>query len=347
MPDDTRADASATVADGSSGRLAEGRSGRRSDAATDTDRLVRVARLYFLEREAQGTIAELMGVSASTVSRWIQQAVDRGIVRFEVVAPTEASHHDELADAVRQRLGIERCIVVPSAAKREGTSKSVARAASRAMLEYVKPGVVLGVSGGRLLREVANELAASAPKVEPGSAVVVQLMGGIAPVASTVQAHAVASRIARSLSAAVYLIHAPAILESRRALSGLLANRTVKQTTDLFATLDLAVVGLGSMAPDSPFVGSGFVTDGEAQRLADRRAVGDVCGRFLDADGQICDANLDARTLAISIRDLVKIPVVVVPVFGAEKAAIVRAAARAGFITVLVTDETTAESLLL
>ena len=314
-------------------------------ADADLGRLVHVARLHFAERVAQRDIARLLGVSASTVSRLVQQAIDRGIVRFQIVDPTAASPDDGLGPQVADRLGIDSCVVAPTARNQAATSASVARAASRLLLQRIQPGLTFGVSGGRMAREVTDQLDPSSLDVEPGSVQVVQLMGGIAPVASRIQAHAVASDIAQRLRGAVYLTHAPAILDDSVALRGLLSNRTVKHTTDLYRSLDLALVGLGSMTPDSPLLASAFLTDHEVERLIALGAVGDVCGRFIDAEGRICDAELDARTLAVPLADLADGPTSIGVAFGLDKIPVLRAAARASIIDILVTDQTTAHAL--
>lgn len=331
---------------GSHSRPAHGRPTEPESAGSvDRDRLVHVARLHFVERVAQRDIARLLGVSASTVSRLVQQAIDRGIVRFEIVDPSETGRDAGLGSRVADALGIRACVVAPSAAHRTATAISVARAASRLLLDRIRPGLTLGVSGGRMAREVADQLDPSPLHLEPASVQVVQLMGGIAPVASRIQAHAVASDIAQRLRGAVYLTHAPAILDDRGSLRGLLSNRTVKHTTDLYRSLDLALLGVGSMAPDSPLLASGFLTDQEVERLAALGAVGDVCGRFIDADGRICDEDLDARTLAVPLADLASGPTSIAVAFGSDKVPVLRAAAKASLITILVTDEATAAAL--
>ena len=311
----------------------------------DLQRLVQVARLHFVERVAQRDIGRMLGVSASTVSRLVQQAIDRGIVRFEVIDPTDPTAHEELGTRVARVLGIAGCVVAPTAAHRAATAMSVARAASQILLEHMRVGITLGVSGGRMAREVTDRLDPSLLQLGPASVQVVQLMGGIAPIASRVQAHAVASDLAQRLRGAVYLTHAPAILDDTEALRGLLTNRTVKLTTDLYRALDLALIGLGSMAPDSPLLASGFLTDHEIRRLAALGAVGDVCGRFIDAEGHICDRELDARTLAIPLTDLASRPTSIAVAFGSDKVPVIRAAAKASLVTLLITDEATASAL--
>ena len=75
-------------------------------------------------------------------------------------------------------------------------------------------------------------------------------------------------------------------------------------------------------------------------------AVGDVCHRFFDADGNLVRGQLDDRVVGISPADYRGIPRRVGLAGGARKHAAIRAALRGGWVNVLLTDVETARTLL-
>ena len=74
-------------------------------------------------------------------------------------------------------------------------------------------------------------------------------------------------------------------------------------------------------------------------------AVGDVLGRFLDAEGNDVPHPLAERTVGVGLEALGAIPEKILAAAGPHKAAIIRAAARRGLVDTLITDDVTAELL--
>ncbi|MDQ6949601.1 MAG: hypothetical protein M3256_25975, partial [Actinomycetota bacterium] len=75
-------------------------------------------------------------------------------------------------------------------------------------------------------------------------------------------------------------------------------------------------------------------------------AVGDLCGRFFRADGQVALESLDQRTIAIDREELRAIPTVVAVAAGPHKCDAIRGSLRTGCLNVLITDEATASLIL-
>jgi DNA-binding transcriptional regulator LsrR (DeoR family) len=74
--------------------------------------------------------------------------------------------------------------------------------------------------------------------------------------------------------------------------------------------------------------------------------VGDIGGRFFDADGLQIAHPVNGRVIALDLEDFVKIPVRVVAAAGPSKVEAIAAALRGDLATVLVTDVATAHALL-
>jgi DNA-binding transcriptional regulator LsrR (DeoR family) len=75
-------------------------------------------------------------------------------------------------------------------------------------------------------------------------------------------------------------------------------------------------------------------------------AVGDICLRFFDAQGNIIHSDIDERVIGITLEQLKKIDRVVGVTGGPVKEAAIRAALLGKFINVLVTDHLSAKKLL-
>lgn len=90
----------------------------------------------------------------------------------------------------------------------------------------------------------------------------------------------------------------------------------------------------------------GLPRDVTMQELRDAGAVGDVLGRFLDAEGNEIDHPLNARTVGVNLNALADIPNKILTAAGKHKVPIIRAAIKRGLVDTLVTDDLTAELLL-
>ena len=67
----------------------------------------------------------------------------------------------------------------------------------------------------------------------------------------------------------------------------------------------VAIFTVGSVNDDALLFRLGYFTEEEKQQLK-KMAVGDVCSRFIDRNGQICDENINNRTVSIELEELRK-----------------------------------------
>jgi len=102
------------------------------------------------------------------------------------------------------------------------------------------------------------------------------------------------------------------------------------------------VFSLGAAGADSVHVTSGYLGAEEMAALQAKGAVGDIMGRFIDAQGRIADADLDDRTLGLGLGSLPGRDRSIGVVAGAAKHPVALAALRAHHVNVLITDEATA-----
>ncbi|MEV4889986.1 sugar-binding domain-containing protein [Nonomuraea sp. NPDC055795] len=293
------------------------------------------AKQYYLEDATQAEIAASLGVSRATVSRLLTEARKQGIVEIRVHRP-ETLEDGRLAAELAGFLGIQRVYLVPKVSGPKlgpWLAPGLARALADTELE---PGDVVLVSSGSTVYECAREGLGRFPGVTVAPAV-----GGQEEPQPWFQTNETTRILAEGLGGVPSYLYAPA-LPGPELFYSLQHEPSVRRVMDLWARAKCAIMGVGS-APLMRQVVPAFVPR-EAPSL--NQAVGDVCSRFYDRDGEPVGYSGSERLVATSAEELRRIPHSIAVAVGTEKAAAIVAAAKGGYFNRLVTDATTAESIL-
>jgi len=307
--------------------------------------LTKVARMYHERGMRQPQIAAHLHISQPRVSRLLKQAVAAGIVRTVVITPRGV--HAELEEAVEQRYGLSEVVVADSG---EGTEEAaVTPAIAAAAAVYLETTIAredrVGISSwsGSLLATVD----AMHPAPSLAAERVVQILGGVGTSAAQSLATRLTGGLARNLRAeAVYLV-APGLVATPRMRDALVQEPSIGAVFKAWEDLTVALVGVGSLEPSTLLRESGnAIAAEEEQRLRALGAIGDVCMRFFDGNGQHISSELDDRVLGIGSEMLRKVPRRVGVAGGERKWTAIRAALTGGWVNVLITDQATAADLV-
>ncbi|AYF98872.1 sugar-binding transcriptional regulator [Protaetiibacter intestinalis] len=301
---------------------------------------VRVAELYYDEDKTQDEIGGLLGISRWKAGRLLAEARERGIVRIEIVHPRARRLVSERM--LRERFGLADAVVVPTPDDEAGVTGRVAQAAADFLTALRPAPRVLGVSWGRTLTEVAERM----PDGWAHGITVVQINGGVSLNRRPGTAATLAATIAQRGRGEAVLLPSPAILERVSTKQAIEADRTVAGVLERAAHADAYLYSAGVGDENSAHVESGYLRADDVEELARRGAIGDVVGRYIDANGNIVDPALDERTLGISLETLRAASTGICVVAGRAKHDIARAIVLSGLCSVLITDEATARALL-
>jgi DNA-binding transcriptional regulator LsrR (DeoR family) len=306
--------------------------------------MTRVARLYHESGVRQPEIAARLRLSQPKVSRLLRHALDEGIVRISVRAPSGT--HPDLEEALQARYGLLEVEVVDIAvADEERLYRELGAAAAYHLETTVRSGDIIGVSSW------SATLLAMVDALHPVTTVsgtrVVQILGGGGDPAAEGHATHLIRRLAHLLRGEGTFLPAPSSVGSPEARGILLEDPFVRRAMDLFDQLSVALVGIGGQEPSGLLASSGNVFS--AEELATVRAaggVGDIGLHFLDAAGRPIDTPLHARVIGIELEQLRRVPRAIGVAGGPRKTAAIRAALLGGWINCLITDRHTAERLL-
>jgi DNA-binding transcriptional regulator LsrR (DeoR family) len=304
--------------------------------------MAKVARMYYIQELNQHAITEKLQLHQSTISRMLKKARALNLVRFSITTPPGT--FAELEDQLTSRFKLKDAVVVDCPADGEAMVRDLGSALAYFLESTLKPGKVIGISSW------SRSLFAMVDALHPGdycaNGKVVQILGGVGNVGSEFHAIHLAQRLANSIAAKPVLLQSPAVVGSAEAQRVLSRDTAVQEASALFDKLDLALVGIGSMEPSRMLSASGNILSREERTELQRLgAVGDICFRYFDADGQPVKSPLMKRVIGIDLIKLRACKQVVGVAGGSQKLQAILGALRGGLIDVLITDRGTAEEL--
>jgi DNA-binding transcriptional regulator LsrR (DeoR family) len=308
---------------------------------TEHKLLVKVAKLYYLEELTQAEIAKKLGVSRPIISKMLQKARSEGIVEIKVHDETFSSV--DLERRIESAYGLDEVIVVQT----RGLSKDMVLPAfgkeCAAYLGKVSRDVrSIGVGWGVTLYHIVNEF-----PVEHGRDVtVIPLVGGMGTRRVELHSNHIAYELAKKMGGKSESLYAPAIVESADLKEQLVALPHIKSVLEQGYQVEIALIGLGTPYRLSTMREIGYLNDEDIEALRVSGAVGDINSRFIDAEGNAVKIPLNDKVIGTDLEHMKQIPKVIGAAIGVHKAESMIAAMRGGYVSVLITDEATAEAIV-
>ena len=305
------------------------------------DRLRLVSRLYYVDGLGQAEVAKFAKVSQAKVSRLLALAKERGIVRITVADydPRRADLEGEL----QARFRLASVAVLKSSEGGDGADlrRAVGHFGAAAVNALLQPHDVVALAGGRTMHELVQHL----PAVRTKALTVVQAMGSVDSNVSVFDAQEIGRVMAQRLGGIFLSLNTPAFIPEKRTRDALLGLAQVRNVHEHLGRARVALVGVGTLA-NSVFVERGTLDATMIRELERAGAVGEVCGRFFDADGAECATGWRDRVISVQLDQLRRIPQVAAVVSGTDRTAAILAAIKGRIIKSLVIDDLGAAALL-
>lgn len=302
--------------------------------------LSKIARLYYSERLTQQEIAGRLNISRTKVSRYLDEARKDKIVEIKINLPEE--DYSNLEYRIEKSFKIKECIVVPTFENNEEILKMMTGPLNNLFERILAGGSYLGIGWGSSLKGISDYINVSGKS----DIKVVPIIGGLGKIGTGVHTNSVAKNIADRLGSISYMIHSPAVLDSKEIREIVENDSNTREIIKLYEKIDTALVGLSDIGPDSTLIKTGSFSLEEFKYLDSLGVVGDVNLIFINENGKHVPNRIDERIVRISPDRLKKVKNVVGVAFGRRKLKVILGALRGGLINILFTDEKTAENII-
>lgn len=296
--------------------------------------------LHFIEGVKQSEIAEKLNLSHTKVNRMIAAGRKAGMVKISISSPFQRLV--DMENDVTQRFGLKHSVVTPTVSDNpETTLQMVGRVAANHLLETLRDGDVIAITGGKAVSAVVENLEAE----RRFDIRVVPLTGGVQGKHYTDVNH-LATQLADKLGGTAQLVHAPLFAEDEQQRDLLMNVASIREVFDLARQATVALVGIGSVqAPGSGYYDLLPDPARGGQALIDAGIAGEFLAHLIKADGSLAEIDLNSRVVALDPADLANCPTIIGVAAGSLKAGPVAATLAGRFLTSLVVDEEIARAL--
>jgi len=301
---------------------------------------LKAAKYYYNKNLTQQEIADKLYLSRPTVSKLLKEAKEEGIVQFKVVDINNKCNMFELEEKIMDRFGLKNVVLAEYDDDYDKLKDNIGKAAASFFDSIVQNNMKIGFSWGTTLKAMVNNLNHNS---QVKNLELITLVGGSGTFSSDVHSNIIIENVLDKYEGEGYFLYAPSIVDSKEIKNNLMKNSETRQSLEKAKNVEIAFVGIGSNSELSMRLN---LSDEEFDELQELNSVGDVCSRFYDSEGNLCDTEINKRIIGIDLDSLRNIETVVGLAGGEHKAESIFAALENGFLDILITDEMTAKKVL-
>ncbi len=302
------------------------------------DQKVRAAWMYYIAGLNQSEIASQLGTSRPVVQRLIAAAKEEGIVSIGLHHPV--ANCLDYAQLLTEKYQLSHCNIMP-VYRSESALDSVTFGCYQLMAHYLqgdKP-TVIGIGSGLTLKKTIRRI-----DFDSRNARCVALISAMNEQGQCNYYDDVPLLLARKIQGKYYQWPAPRYAQSSEEHEMWCTSRLFRNVRGVADDADVIFVGIGALGRQSPIFKDGFIDETQLDELTRRGGVGEILGRFIDADGNVVDSQINQFITSYDIRQNQGSRIAAA--CGEDKRPAILAALKGGWINGLVTDEHTARWLL-
>ena len=311
----------------------------RINDSADILKLVEISRLYYERELTQAEIAKRMNISRPVVSKLLQEARLRGIVKIDIKSPlmSDESLLDELCGVYNLKGGL----VVPSGSADEKLLARLIISQAALYIEKLLSKVTrIGLGWGDTIGRLVDKLKGH-PSVESEIGYVCPIIGSAPNDIKWYQTNELARAFAEKTGFKPHYLHAPAFpvsLENKKLFENTIEYQEILKC---WRELEMVILGVGTY----PSVPDQATAARFGNLLREKKAVGMIATYYFNRDGKTIYSKNDI-VIRIAPDDLERIDKVFLIGGGEKKINAVRGTLKTGLVNHLITDEKTAQALI-
>lgn len=306
------------------------------------DLLADVAEMYFLDGKNQAQIAKKVGVTRSMVSRMLTDARRLGIVEINICRPLQSDR--DLERELLKRFRLRRAFVLTERDRNsDNLLRDLGRAGAYLLSKFLAPNKILGLAWGTAIAATVEALEFERPMPLK----VVQLVGALGARSKEYDPNSLVQRVVQKSGGEGFYLNAPFFVQDQETVQALLATSSLRETFAMVPKCDVVLLGIGSTEPKySSYYRAGYVSLDVLNSLRKADAVGDVCGRHFDLNGDSVSHEFHKCIVGIDKAALMPVPIRLAVAGGVGKVRPILGALRGKWANVLVTDSRAAREVL-
>lgn len=310
------------------------------DSKQQIKQAVQVSKLYYLDGVTQAEIGKKLNLSRPTISRLLQFAREKNIVKISINDPL--SNIEDLQHQLKEKYQLKDVIIsTPESNETAEILSSLGKATARYLDKKVKDNDVIGVSWGRTLVSVARQLIPNDRK----NVQVVYFKGTVANSTHNNYVVEVTKCFNKCYHTQAQILPLPLIFENKQIKEMVIKDKFINEILDTGKRTSVALFTVETTEQDATLFELGYFNDQQIKTLQEK-AAGGLVSRFIDERGKIVDDQLNDRTVAIALDDLKQARESVLIAGGMNKLKAIKAALAGKYANVLVTDSLVAQHLL-
>ena len=198
--------------------------------------MLRACYFYYFQRKNIQKIAEILQISRFRVSRYINEANERGLVSFEINDPL--IDYEAISINLEQKFGLKRVITVPviEGAKSDDV-RHIIGSAGKYFFNNLKEDIDIALTWGRTMAFMVKAIPDGISHVKH----VVELSGSFGTISKYFTAHNVSLIAADKFNAPCIQLLAPVLVESRKIAEILLNESNIQKAINMSAKCDMAI----------------------------------------------------------------------------------------------------------
>lgn len=305
--------------------------------------MVTVSKMYYEYHMSQKAIAVELGLSRGYVCQLLEQARNIGIVEIKV--NDFASEETEMELYLKQAFGLNKVKIVstPANVDSKQLTSEIAKEACEYLDSIIKSNMIITFSWGATVFQISSHMT---KHTGIKNITAIPLCGGISNLKKKVYVSEISSNIADAYNGTPLFLPLPTILESENIKKAIYSDTNINSLLNKSKYADIALFTVGGSLDRNVLYRGGYLDESTMRRLIHEGVVGDIGAHFINEYGEICDHDLDNRTISIDLRDLIHIKNKICVATGSQKVKALMGVLRKRYVDVLITDEDTVHNIL-